>query len=261
MKKIFYLIIFVSCIFIANVFATNDVDYTLKITKDYDFKETIKYSLDNVKEVQNGDNYFNSIINEPVYTDIMYKNKYKKNIVKKNGKYIVTLSNTYSEYGMGNSNFLNNCFKTKKYDYDMDKFSFSGLDEFICLYGDSLKIKIITDFEVTDTNAIVSGNTYTWYPKDSNFQMKFKFLKTYEEDPSYRQGATGDEGEDFNIPKGTDNISEKEQKELDKKIEKENKESKKTNPLVIAFIVSSVIVLGLIIAIILKAKKDSLNKI
>lgn len=259
MKKIFYLVIFISCIFITNVYATNDVDYTLQITKDYDYIETIKYSITSSRDIENGSNYFSSIINDDIYTDITYKNKYKKKLVKQNGKYIVTLSNTYSEYGIGNANFLNNCFRNKKYDYNMDEASFDGSGEFICIYGDSLKIKIITDFEVIDTNATVSGNTYTWYPKNSNFQMKFSFLKTYEKDPSYQQGATGDEGEDFNIPKGTDDIGEKDEKELDKKVEE--KETKKTNPIVILSIIGSIMVLGLIIAIILKAKKDSLNKI
>ena len=80
MKKrlIFSFICFLSCFFLTSVYATNDVDYTLTITKDYEFKETINYSLSDYKQINNGYNYFYSIVNDDIYTDIFYNTKYKK---------------------------------------------------------------------------------------------------------------------------------------------------------------------------------------
>lgn len=257
MKKLFYLIILFISIFTINVYATNDVNYTITITKDYDFKEVINYSLTDYKNITNGYNYFSTIVNDDIYTDIFYNTKYKKTKSKKGNAYKVRLSHTYNEYTMSNANFLNNCFENSSYDYDINKISFTGEGGFSCFRGDSLKISLKTDFSITDTNAVKNGNTYTWNPNSENFEMHFTLHKTYPE-------STPKDNDDAGITHD-DNPGETGATGNTDTVDTSTKEEKtKKSPL---SIIITIVVLGIAFIILfivfknLKNKKDNLNQI
>lgn len=255
MRKVLFSIIFILLLSITNVNATNDVSYNLTIDKDYNFSETIDFKITDYKQKNNGNNYFADIINNPQYTDLTYKNKYKKKVVKHNGYYSVRLSNTYSEYGMGNSNFLNNCFENANFNYDLDTLSFTGSDGFICLYGDSLKISVTTPFEVTETNGIKSGNTYTWNVTNLDFSMNISMNKVYE-----KKAKSSSNDEQMDIDDTSDNTSsETDANNTSDSSDTENKKS--INPLTIVFVIIIFVVFVLAIILLLRSKSRSVNKI
>lgn len=257
MKKIFSMIILFLVIFSVDVYANNNVEYTLTITDDYEFKESIRYSIDDYKQEDEGYNYFYDIVNDDVYTDIFYKTKYKKVKKKNNNTYNITLSHTYNEYTFSNSNFLNNCFEGEVFTYDIDNYSLKNEKGFSCLYGNSLKITIITDFEVVSTDAIVSGNKYTWIPTAGNHSMNMVIKKTYKEVDDISGGHGINEGEEFeNIPKGVDDILPEDAEEI-----VNDNESNSISGIVIAVIFVILSIIGIIVVIVLKAKKSNLNKI
>ena len=247
MKKYYYLLVIISLFFVGTVSASNDVSYKLTITKNYDFNEEINYSLTDYKQINNGDNYFSRIISDPVYTDIEYKIPYKKTGSKRNGKYYLKLSHTFTEFSLGNSNFLNNCFEESNYDYDVDTMSFTASD-FNCLNGDSLRITLVTDFEVTETNATVSGNTYTWTPTNNNFSMNIKLNKTYEQKPE--SNAVDNDHIGMNDEQNT-SADTQENEETD------TVEKTSINWTVVLIVIGSIILLGVIALI--KKKKKSVN--
>lgn len=252
-KNIIRVFIFISFFIILPVSASNDVDYKLTITKDYDFKEEINYSLTNYKTIEGGSTYFDQIVNDDIYTDVEYKIKYQKKKNRNNGKYYVTLSNTYSEYGLGNANFLHNCFESESYDYDIDKISFNGSGGFNCMNGDSLKITIITDFEVTSHNADnVLGNKYIWNVKDTNFAMNISLNKTYEQKSNANEYDDDIVIDDTEVEDETSNNDESNTQTTSKS---------KTSPIVIALIIGIAFIFILITILVLKAKANKNNSL
>ncbi len=172
MKELFYkLVLVLSFLFITPVYATNDVDYHLTITDDNEYKEVIKYSITDYKQIEDGRNYFNSIVFDDMYIDEEYETKYSKEVNQVGDKYLVTLSYTYDEDEFANSLFLNHCFENYKFNYKNNIISYSTNDDFTCLNGDSLKITLTTNKKVTGTNAKISGNNYIWNPINANFNM------------------------------------------------------------------------------------------
>ena len=61
MKKIFYLITIIISMLTVNVYASNTADYTLTITDNFKFKESIKYSITDYKKIPNGGIRFNDV--------------------------------------------------------------------------------------------------------------------------------------------------------------------------------------------------------
>lgn len=260
MKKLYFLIIFMISIFTFNVYATNDVDYTLTITDDYKFKEVIKYSISDYKKIPNGYNYFNDIVNDQIPVYIIGNSKYKKSRIFKNNKYYITLSYTHGEYSMSNVAFLNNCFEKHDYTYDIDTINFVGTGGFNCLDADSLKINIITNFDLSSADALKVGNKYTWTPTDNSFSMKLKITKTNapSKESSIDYGERYDEnGKDPSENNSQDNTT-------DQTEDQQTPETKDQNPyagIIIASVFIILSVITIIIIIVLKNKKNSLNKI
>ena len=254
MNKILKIFIFISIFFIGSVYASNDVDYNLTITKNYDFNEKITFSLTNSKSIDGGNNPFFMIANDDVYSDISYQNKYKKKTYTKGNKTIIELSHTYSEYGLNNANFLNNCFETAKYDYDKETISFTG-SNFTCLDGDSIKISVITDFEVTTNNANnVVGNKYTWNAKNSNFGMNIEIKKPIQKEQEESNAIDNDY---VNM-----NDEQEEDSNNEENISSDVKDNKKSiSPILIFVIIGIALGFGLIIFVVLHAKSRSVNKI
>ncbi len=268
MKKIFYLITIIISMLTVNVYASNTADYTLTITDNFKFKENIKYSITDYNKIQNGYNYFYDIINDNTYTDIFYKTPYTKTKTKKGNKYNVTLSHTYSEYTFSNSNLLNNCFEKSDYEYDMNKYSFSGTDGFTCLNADSLKITIITNMKVTSSNATVLGNKYIWTPQNENFTMNINIEKEYKDNSDSTTIEPGDydtDGIDSNDTpdENTNNNPQNSTQSTDDQTD-DTDNQKNSNPLTGIIIATIVLALsvGIIITVItLKIKKNQINKI
>lgn len=275
MKKLIYIFVVLGLIFISNnVYAENTVRYNLTITNDFKFKETINYVITDYEQIQNGYNYFNSIIEDDVYVDILYKVKYKKTSNFRNGKYYVTLSTTYSEYSLSNSRFLNDCFENSNYGYDMDGYSFRGSGGFNCLYADSLIITIVTNQPVSSTNATVNGNKYVWKPKNNNFTMRMKIDKDYSEadtemnpnnitdDIDYDELEKSEERDsnavDDNSSNDDTNTPEEESSNADAS-EEDNDSS--TSIIVIIILVAVLIIACIVAFVILRKKKEGLNKI
>ena len=179
-KLIFIFFLFL-CLSTVSVNASNDVDYKLTITDDFQFNEVINYKITNYKSVVNGYNYFVDIIDKDKPSDIFGKSFYQKKVNLNNGVYYVTLTKTYNEYTLSNSALLNNCFQKPVYKYDINNYSFSGSGGFNCLDADNLKITIITNFDSISTNATVDGNKYVWNPTNSNFTMNISFAKKYKD--------------------------------------------------------------------------------
>lgn len=256
MKKTLNLIVLVLLFLVVPVNASNKINYRLEITKDYKFNETIYYEIDNYSKVKNGDNEFLRIINNDVLVDILGKEKYSKTKRFNNDKYYVTLKHTYSEYSLSNSRFLNNCFQTSKYDYDVDKITFSGNGGFNCYMAENFKITIVSAFPITDSNAVVSGNTYVWTPNSYDFNMKLTLNKSYEKtenenrtwDDPVENKKEDDNDDNTNNDTGIDNS------------DNTQNESKIGDYIVIGLGIIVLISLP-IIAIILKKKKDALDEI
>ncbi len=271
MKKFLNLLLLVFSFSVVNVYANNTVDYHLTITEDYRFQEVITYSITDYKQVENADNHFADIINDDVYTDILGKTKYSKNVTKQSGKYIVTLSHVYSELTYSNANFMNNCFQRPEFVYDVDKYVFTSSGDFNCYYGDSLKITVTTDKTVTKTNATKTGNNYVWFPPTSGpFNMQFQITKTYdsvepttEEEEIYddvdQNGldtGNGEKPKDSNSEEDSDTEDEVSD---DEEVTESNKKS--SNPYLL--IITSGVVFGALIFVIitLKIKKDRINRL
>lgn len=259
MKRIFLVISFVFSTFAFNVYASNDVSYSINVTSDYDFKEVISYSLSNYKMINNGYNYFNTIVNDDIYSDIFYNTKYKKQKSKSGNIYKVKLSHTYNEYTMSNANFLNNCFEDSSYEYDIDKIEFSGKGGFLCLRGDSLKISLKTDFTVSSTNAIKNGNTYTWIPSDTDFEMYFTLYKTYPESEAKDYDEAGVTHNDSNDNDDSDDGD-------DASVSRDDASEESNEKSFIGVVISAVVLVCAFVILFvvfknLKNKKDKLDQI
>lgn len=273
MKKLFILIgLFFGFGFI-NVYASNDVDYHLTITDDYQFQEVITYSITDYKQVANGDNHFYSIINDDVYTDIFGKTKYNKTVKKESNRYVVVLKHIFTEYTFSNSNFLNSCFQNGKYVYDIDNYSFKSTGVFNCRYGDSLKITITTNKNVTNTNATVSGTNYVFnVPSTGNFAMNMQIAKNYDE--SNTTGNTNnvyddadgesENGDSSNTDSNGNNSNGSNEEEAEPETENGDEfESAAPGYGHIVLLIAAGVVCGiaLFVVVSLKIKKDRINKL
>ena len=116
--------------------------------------------------------------------------------------------------------------------------------------ADNLKITIITDFEVTSTNANKVDNKYVWNPTGPNFTMNISINKKYTKSESL--GPT-----DNIIEEDNDNSESIEENKI---IENE-KEKHHINKYVALGIVGVVLITGLGAVIVLKSRSNSLNKI
>jgi hypothetical protein len=270
MKKFLNLVLVFFGFSIVNVYATNDVDYRLTITDDYKFNEIITYSISDYKQPANGDNHFYDIINSDVYTDILGKTKYAKTVKQQGDKYIVTLAHTYSELTYSNAYFMNSCFQKPQFTYDVDKYVFSSSGYFNCFYGDSLKITITTNKNVSKSNATKTGNNYVWFPPTSGpFNMEFQINKTY--DPVVRKSDEeeiyDDIDEDETLPseakKTTTPAGTADLEDIDDTDETESASKKKddSNPYVLLFTSGVFVAAILVVVITLKIKKDRINRL
>lgn len=258
-NKIKYLILLLTIIFATPVYASNTIDYNLTITEDFEFKEVINYRIEDYKAQNNGYNYMTDIINNDIYADVLGKTTYTKQKRLENNIYYVTLTKTFNEYTMSNSAFLNNCFQKPNYKYDMKKYSFSGTGGFNCYDATNMKVTIITDFNVTSTDAIQEGNKYIWTPTGANFSMNINMNKEYKEAETDSTLPYDDIEGDDNTNTNTDN-QEKQQQE-----QSENKKESNKNSSIGIYVFAGIfmiLALGVIFIIpILKKKSSSINKI
>ena len=140
----------------------------------------------------------------------------------------------------------------------IDEISYNGSGGFYCLYGDSLKINIITDFPSSSNTAIKNNNKYTWNPTSASFKMDFKLLKTREE--IEKKYPEYDENYDKNgqvIPdSNTDNTDNTDAIDIG-----EDADSNNNTGVIIAIVFVGASIIFIIALIILKNKKNKLNRI
>lgn len=259
---IFIFVMFIPCC----VKAENIVDYSLTITNDYKFKEVIKYTLTNYEMSTNGYNYFYDIVNNDVYADVLYNNKYKKSKKLVNGKYYVTLSYTYSEYSFSNSRFLNTCFINNDYSYGIDGYSLKAVDGFNCMKADKLTITLITNHPVSSSNAKVSGNKYIWNPSDANFVMNIDIDKEHKSSSSNTSSGEPMDSlskEDFDkeYDNNTDDSTQNDDSIENDEFVNDSDENGGLSGTILIVIISCLLVIALIVILFLNEKKKNLEQI
>lgn len=259
--KIKYIIFAFICFIFAGASAyASSIEYNLTIDDDGNFKENNIYKVKSSELKKTGNyDFMTSIANDKVYFNEDRKVEYNKTKKKSNGVYTITLKNEYSSSFLNGSRIIQECFS--KYDFnDATNITISTSSPFYCYSrADSITINITTNLEVLNNNAeAVNGNTYTWHPTSRDFTLKFGVKRKEitndepmddiptEDQKSSSDTTTGDNS-DTNTEDNTSTDTTKEKKPVN---------------LTVVGIVSGVIIFIIIIAcLILKQKKNSLNKI
>lgn len=258
--KIKYIIFaFICFIFAGTSVYASSIEYNLTIDDDGNFKENNVYKVKSseLKKTQNYD-FMTSIVNDKVYFNEDRKVEYSKTKKKSNGVYTITLKNEYSSSFLNGSRIVQECFS--KYDFnDATNITISTSSPFYCYSrADAITINITTNLEVLNNNAeSVNGNTYTWHPTNRDFTLNFGVKRKeitnddpMDDIPTEEQNSSSDTTDDNSDTNTEDNTSADTAKE------------KKSVNLTVVGIVSGVIIFIIIIAcLILKQKKNSLNKI
>lgn len=264
MKRLFIIFGLIYSFLVVNVYATNDVDYKLTITEDHKFQEVITYSITNYKQIENGSNHFYDVINNDFFTNFTGKVKYEKSVKKESNRYVVVLKHDFTEYTYSNSYFLNGCFEEGKFSYDMYTYKFKNTGFFNCKYGDSLKITVITNENVKNTNATISGNSYSWNVEGSNLPMNIEIDKEYKTSDNSSTIYDDIQETDNNTNNNTNNNSNNNNtnnNQSNNNQSQSNNEKVKINKWVVGGIAGASIIALAVAAIILKKKTSDLNKI
>lgn len=242
--KFRYLFIIVSILLCFITFNANasSINYNLRIDKSLHFYETITYSIEQNDIERDGNyNFLTSIVDDPIYFDLKEEIRYKKSKVSANNGYLVTLKHDYSYLFLQNSRIINECFANKNYKNNNRELSFEASDFYCSHRADNIKVNINTDLDVVYSNANSSNNnTYIWNNMSSNSSIKFRVKRpNIETEPM-------------------DDLVDNEQTEEPNNNEETNKKSISSNVLLAIFaLVFVIVVIGFMI---LKRKKDKLDR-
>ena len=154
---------------------------------------------------------------------------------------------------------MNECFNTFDFNDNETSLSIRTSIPFYChARADSITINIITDLEVVSENAdSINGNVYTWTPENENFTLRFNAqIPEVEVDPDAPTDFADEDGVD-ETNDGT-NANDEETSNADAS-EEDNDSS--TSIVVIIIIVAVLIIAGIVAFVILRKKKEGLNKI
>ena len=260
--KIKYIIFAFICFVFAgaSVYASS-IEYNLTIDDDGNFKENNIYKVKSSELKKTGNyDFMTSIVNDKVYFNEDRKVEYNKTKKKSNGVYTITLKNEYSSSFLNGSRIIQECFS--KYDFnDATNITISTSSPFYCYSrADSITINIMTNLEVLNNNAeAVNGNTYTWHPTSRDFTLEFgvKRKEITNDGPPMDDIPTEDQNSSSDTTTGDNSDTNTE----DNTSADTTKEKKPVN-LTVVGIASGVIIFIIIMAcLILKQKKNSLNKI
>jgi len=245
-KKFLIVLTTIFILFTTKVNASS-INYNLNISKDLEFTENIYYTVDNKDIDKKHYNILTSVVYDPIYFDINKSVKYTKSIQKTNTGYLVALKHRHSSIFINNERIIKECFSRIIYNSTADSLSFESEGTFYCSHrANRITINITTPLTVTSNNAdIVKSNTYTWNKIDKDFDLSFNLQKPkIEETPmdSLNDSDANDNNENSN------------------KEESNNKEDSIGDYIVIGLGIMILISLP-IIAIILKKKKDALDRI
>ena len=245
--KLRYLLLIVSILLCFSTFnvSASSINYNLRIDKSLHFYETITYNVER-KDVKNGGDYhfLTSIVNDPIYFDLKEEVRYKKSRTTTNNGYLITLKHDYSYLFLSKSRIINECFANKNYNNNGSSISFEASDFYCSHRADSIKVSINTDLDVLYSNAKSSNNnTYIWNNMSSNSSIKFRVK---------RPGIETEPMDDIEESEQTEQAeASRDSKEPNKKIISSN---------VLAVIFSLVLVFVIIGFVVLKRKKDELDR-
>lgn len=170
---------------------TNNADYKLKVLDD-SIEEEIYISTDDIdndkasylNEIFNFSSRDNKwqidseLVNHLRNEEIIIASDNKKNAHTKeinNDK--IKLSYVYND-NYGNSKIFSSCFGDNYYDSTDDYYVLKGYNQFKCLYKDTVKVVIETDYRVIESNADeIDGNKYIWNFNDSNYLVHDMYIQ------------------------------------------------------------------------------------
>ncbi len=95
----------------------------------------------------------------------------------KGNKGIVDFSYDYDNRGMEKAYLLNSCFDSYVFLDEDDYYYLHVIGKFGCMYGDKINVSIVTDNMVTETNAKINNNRYTWVINRDNMDDVDMFIK------------------------------------------------------------------------------------
>jgi len=256
--KLKYIFFFAICFMLAtiNTYASS-IEYNLTIDDDMNFHENNIYTVKESELSKTGYyDFMTSVVKDKINFDEDRQVKYKKTSKKSNGVYTITLKNDYNPSFLAGSRIIKECFS--KYDIVNDgaKISIKTTSPFYCSSrAGSITINIKTNLAVLSNNAKEhNNNVYTWYPTDDSFSLYFGVSQN-----KSKENKSMDEivGEDPEADDSSDNTT-------DQTEDQQTPETKDQNPyagIIIASVFILLSVIAIIIIIVLKNKKNSLNKI
>lgn len=241
-KYLFLMLMLFLCFSFINVHASS-INYNLQIDSNMNFHENIIYNIDS-KDIKRDNNYhfLTSVLDDPIYFDLNEEILYKKSKTSTANGYTVTLQHNYSYMFFTKSRILNECFTDKNFNTSA-KYVSVNVSDFYCSHrADTIKVVINTPLTVISSNANShTGNSYIWNNISDNFSLNFKVqMPTIEEDPM-------DQKDDDSEPDTENN--------------KEENEKNSISSIVVISIISIVFIGLLITFVVLKKKKDQLDKL
>ena len=166
MKKNIFLLLILFLLSINTVSAAN-INYTLEITNDGQFKEQITYNIYNFKNIDGGGyNY-----QDKIYGDMQsfvdsspYSNtNYNKTIKKNDNDYIITFNYDFNETDFKYSYILEKCFDSFHFESTDNYYYFFTNGTFYCTDSDGISVVVKTNYKVVSNNATEKfGNNYKW---------------------------------------------------------------------------------------------------
>ncbi len=243
-KQLFFIFGLFLSFGLTNVYASS-INYNLQIDRDMNFHERIIYNIDS-KDIKRDGNYhfLTAILDKPVYFDLQEDIRYRKSKSTTSSGYAVTLQNDYPYMFLSKSRILNECFTKKQINNTPSYISLSA-SEFYCSHrADQIKVIINTPLNVLSSNASSNnGNTYIWDNVSDSFSLSFKVqTPTVEDDPMDHSNVDVEEEDTAN---DTNN---------------QIKEKRNTSFIIISLVIAILFISLLFGVIVLKKKKDSLDK-
>ena len=253
--KIKYIFISLICFMFGISFVNaKSIEYNLTIDKNLKFSENNIYTIKD-SELDNSGNYdfMTSVVKEDIYFNTDTKVKYTKTKKHSGGVYTITLKNSYASIFLTGSRILNDCFSKIDYNDTSSSISIKTSTPFYCGHrADQIKINITTPLTVTSSNADTSSNgVYTWTPKDDDFSIDFSVKK-----PQLETEPMDHDGKEETADSNTDNTDNTDAIDIG-----EDADSNNNTGVIIAIVFVGASIILIIALIILKNKKNKLNRI
>lgn len=177
MKKILLLFI---CVFLIT---GCDVNYSVTINEDETFDEKITMSF--VKTTSDGNNLKIAEDNKTPISVSPNENKfYNSEIIDKGNTYDMVYSYKHDINSVKQAYFIANCYPKLNITNSDEEIMINTGNGFACFIGDdglradSMTINLTTELKVLDNNADkINGNTYTWIVNENNYLDKSVYFR------------------------------------------------------------------------------------